>query len=293
MVAFDGGRSHLKCQGTGTPTVILESGWGTSGSEDWWKVQPAIALQTRVCAYDRAGIMWSTPRAGPRDAAHIADELHALLRAADEPGPYVMVGHSIGGVHVRVFTERFPDEVAGLVFVDATPGPDLMSRSPADVQAAMAEKPPELLFTVLAATGVMRSGYLFGVPEMWPDSTRAAIRALSPPSIRAAFGEVADLEDAIAQAGAVTTLGDRPLVVLSAGKQAQLPGISDSSQVLWEGLWAELQNELATLSSNVVHRTIPDSDHYIQLFDPGAVIDAVSMVITSVRGNTPLSEGAG
>ncbi|HSM35254.1 MAG TPA: alpha/beta hydrolase [Longimicrobiales bacterium] len=292
MVAFDGGRTHLACEGTGTPTVILESGFGAGGSEDWVKVQPAIAGQTRVCAYDRGGIMWSTPRGRPRDAAHIADELQALLRAADEPGPYVMVGHSIGGALVRVFTGRFPDEVVGLVFVDATP-PGLMSRLPADMQAAMSAGPPAFLIRLLAATGVMRFGDP-GIPEMWPDSARAAIRAMLPLSVRGMHGEMAAMDDALAEAGAVTTLGNRPLVVLTAGKHPFPPssGVSDSSIALMEQLWPEMQNELATLSSNADHRTIASSNHYIQLDDPGAVIDAVARVVRSVRDNVPLQHGA-
>lgn len=294
LVAFDGGRAHLTCQGTGTPTVILESGHGAGGSEDWVKVQPAIAEETRVCAYDRGGIMWSTPRAGPRDATRIADELHALLRAADEPGPYVMVGHSLGGAFVRVFAGRFPDAVVGLVFVDATP-PGLMSRMPADMQAAMSARPPELLVRLLAAIGVMRVMRFgdAGFPEMWPDSARAAIRAMLPLSVRGILGERAAIDDALAEAGAVTTLGNRPLVVLTAGKHRAPPsGVSDSSIALFEQLWQGMQNELATLSSNADHRTIASSDHYIQLDDPGAVIDAVSRVVRSVRGNIPLQDGA-
>jgi alpha/beta hydrolase fold len=119
LVEFDGARSHLHCVGHGSPTVLLEAGLDPSGSFSWRRVLPDIAVTTRVCAYDRAGILWSEPRPGPRDAHRIADELHALLAAASEPPPYVMVGHSFGGLLVRVFDRRFKGEVVGFVLVDS------------------------------------------------------------------------------------------------------------------------------------------------------------------------------
>lgn len=110
----------VHCSGSGSPTVILEAGRnGHSGS--WRKVQPAIDNNTRVCSYDRAGLGKSDDRPEKSvDALQIVEELHALLTQMREPGPYVFVGHSIGGLYVREYAERYPDDVAGFVFVDSS-----------------------------------------------------------------------------------------------------------------------------------------------------------------------------
>jgi pimeloyl-ACP methyl ester carboxylesterase len=109
----------LNCTGTGRPTVILESGLGDL-SVEWRAVQPEVAKFSRVCSYDRAGYGSSDPGPMPRTSAQIAAELHILLKNAGEVPPYVLVGHSFGGYNVRVFNGRYPDEVAGIVLVDAT-----------------------------------------------------------------------------------------------------------------------------------------------------------------------------
>jgi pimeloyl-ACP methyl ester carboxylesterase len=119
---FDiGGRGlFLLCEGKGSPTVLLESGMGDSIST-WQRVMPALSEQTRVCAYDRAGLGFSDPpTVRPRTSQDIALDLHKLLAVAGEAGPYVLVGHSIGGLHVRVFAAEFPDEVVGVVLVDSS-----------------------------------------------------------------------------------------------------------------------------------------------------------------------------
>jgi pimeloyl-ACP methyl ester carboxylesterase len=115
--------------GSGSPTVILEAA-ADMMSADWGWVQPDIATRTRVCAYDRAGMGWSEAGPLPRDARHVAHELHTLLTKANIPRPYVLVGHSAGGLYVRLYAALYPTDVAGLVLVD--PGhPDMNTRIPA------------------------------------------------------------------------------------------------------------------------------------------------------------------
>ena len=114
LIDVGGFKMHLSCMGEGSPTVILEA--GTAGTAAHWAwVQPAVAMTTRVCAYDRAGMGWSDPGPEPRDAGQVAADLHALLTTARIDGPYLLVGHSFGGLFTRVFADRYPDEVAGLV----------------------------------------------------------------------------------------------------------------------------------------------------------------------------------
>lgn len=137
MVDIGGRRMHLNCLGHGLPVVILEAGADASGSPLREPIQQQVAQFTRVCAYDRAGIMWSDPGPEPRDAEAIAADLHAALTAASVPPPYVMAGASMAGAYVMVFTREYPDEVAGVVLVDAS-HPDQTARL---VAAAPREQP--------------------------------------------------------------------------------------------------------------------------------------------------------
>src|SRR5829696_10339136 len=151
LVDVGGYRLHINCTGSGSPTVVIESGWGDS-SAAWGWVQPEVAKTTRVCTYDRAGMGWSEPSPEPRTAREFAKELHTLLAKANEPGPYVLVGHSMGGYTVRVYAHDYPEEVVGLVFVD----PQNLSTENASTFNP-APKPGQTSLTVLMARiGVMR-----------------------------------------------------------------------------------------------------------------------------------------
>ena len=119
LIDVGGHRLHLNCTGSGSPTVVLEPGGGAMSSNLGW-ITPAVARDTRVCVYDRAGRGWSEPADTPQDGAQIATDLHTLLHRANVPGPYVLAGHSFGGLYVLTFAARYPDEVAGMVLVDST-----------------------------------------------------------------------------------------------------------------------------------------------------------------------------
>ena len=119
LVDVAGHRLHLWCIGEGAPVVVLETGAGGS-SLQWNRVQPEVARATRVCAYDRAGLGWSDLGPTPRTAARIVDELHILLETAGVPGPYVLTGHSGGGLYARLYVSTYPTDVAGMVLVEAS-----------------------------------------------------------------------------------------------------------------------------------------------------------------------------
>src|ERR1043166_4389037 len=118
LVSVDGFRLNLYCTGSGSPTVVFDSGWG-DWAPAWSKVQPEIAKWTRACSYDRAGTGFSDPGPMPRTSVRIAEELHTALHRANIPGPYILVGSAFGGDNVRTFADLYMDEVAGLVLDDA------------------------------------------------------------------------------------------------------------------------------------------------------------------------------
>src|SRR5690348_3261107 len=130
LVDVGGRRLYLECTGSGSPTVVLVS--GLAEASVYWKgwIAPAVARNTTVCAYDRAGQGWSDPPPGPQDGAAVATDLHNLLANAKIPGPYVVVGHSTGGVYARIFAARYPDQVAGMVLLDSQPNEALSGGLP-------------------------------------------------------------------------------------------------------------------------------------------------------------------
>ena len=246
------GRSlYVRCVGSGTPTVVLEAGFGGT-AHHWDDVHDALGRSTRTCAYDRAGLGHSLSIPGVHDAADEIEDLERLLDRGEIEPPYVLVGHSYGGLLARLFARDHPDETAGVVLVDA------MGRDATRRQLAR-----------------------------WPESLAPARRrAWAQPVI-----EGVDLRSSEALASAVRTLGDTPLVVVSAGhhreETAGLP--RRLVQLGWE-LWGTLHAELARLSSDHVHVVATRSGHFVQDLDgqPQVVIRAVRAVVRAERDNTQL-----
>lgn len=291
MVEFEGRRSHLYCIGTGSPTVVLESGLDTSGSQAWKTVQPRISEDTRVCSYDRAGILWSVPRPGPRNANRIVEELHGLLTTASVAPPYVMVGHSLGGLFVRVYEQHFPDDVAGIVLVDSS-HPEQFERYPPVVRRMMAKvdsvRPSRLATKFMMDSGLRRMRLRWMGARPPTNAVQAYIWRSVPEGY---YGELAARDAISRQAAEVTSFGDRPLIVLTAGMVAPMPGVPDSVPAALYRTWVVLQDELASLSTNSVHKIIEGSTHYIQFDAPDAVVQAIGEVVESVRKGIPLREG--
>lgn len=170
MVAVGGHQMHILCAGEGSPTVILEAAGGHF-SATWALVHPAIAQSTRVCAYDRAGYGWSEPGPEPRDAGRIATELHTLLEQARIDPPYVLVGHSVGGIYIRVYNAQYPGEAVGMALVDAT-HPDNWARQGESIETLQTVAG---VSAVLARVGLARlflagrnSGYPQNPAALWP-----------------------------------------------------------------------------------------------------------------------------
>ncbi|MGH9642165.1 MAG: alpha/beta hydrolase, partial [Terriglobales bacterium] len=271
-VEVGGFRLHIDCAGTappGTPTVILESGGGVPAL-GWKFVQPGIAQFTKVCSYDRAGYGWSDPPVDPlRTSLQIAKELHALLQNANVPPPYVLVGHSLGGFNIRVYNGQYPDEVAGAVFVDSS-HPDQLQRATPGLKK-LSDKSLKsfrwqvVLFRVAIDCGAMRLLQRSARKQQTlPLDFMEELEYLQRKEafITAAAGEVSAFEEGASQVRNSRNFGNKPVIVLTAGKFPEVPGISKEESNQFLEIWIhELQPQLAQLSTRGKQVVVPDSDH--------------------------------
>lgn len=243
-----GGRElFIRCVGSGRPTVLLEHGLGSNGHE-WQPVQELVGESNRTCFVSRAGMGFSDPAPETvRTAADAVDDLEVLLEAStDVDGPYVLVGHSFGGFVVRLFADRYPEQVVGLVLVDSVHE---------DQTARLREH--------MSASG-------------WAEVA---------PFFTDANPEGMDVETSAGEVAAATSVGSMPLVVLEAGvlhTDADGAGISEESarevDAVMQRWWPELQQDLTSLSSNGRHQFVADSGHDIHVDDPDTVADAIRSV---------------
>ena len=288
LVDIGGYRLHINCTGTGSPTVILDAGLGGT-SLDWSKIQPAVARFTRVCSYDRAGYGWSDTGPGPRTSQQIVKELHLLLARAQINGPYVLVGHSVGGLNMRLYAYRYPGEVAGMVLLDST-----SEHQFAPFGTYPAFFPPQQVSTVEQQLLLYRGAALFGVARLalqtglYPLEHAAAYPAAVQPIHLAQamqtryfstqYDEYAALQESAAQVrvarAASPSYGHLPLIVLSQDYSQDHSAQGKQTAATWDAL----QQDLASLSSNSQHRVAPHSGHYIQLDRPDLAIAAIQSV---------------
>lgn len=238
MVDVGGGRRlHVHCMGTGEPTVILEAGQGQSG-ETWRRVQPEIATVTRACAYDRAGEGASDKPGKPLAVADTLRDLRVLLATAGIQAPYVLVGHSLGGLLVRLYAAEHPGEMAGLVLVDATTEDEDL--------------------------------------KLWPLISPEAFKMVDPDG-----SQLADMRGAMAKLRSRRSIGDAPLVVLTAGiPEEPPPGVSPEQ---FARISLEMQAELPRISSNGTQIVAVKSHHFIQMENPSLVVASIRQVVEAVR----------
>jgi pimeloyl-ACP methyl ester carboxylesterase len=278
LIDVGGHRLHLYCTGSGSPTVVLEPGHGGSSSDFGW-ITPAVARETRVCVYDRAGRGWSDAANSPQDGAHIAADLHTLLNRAHVPGPYVLAGHSFGGLYIQSFAAQFPDQVAGMVLLDSTapnPGP----AQPTNAESYSLRRRVAVLFPAVADLGAGRLLNPFSYGTL-PPRSRDEARANSSTARHLAswIEEVLAASASAHQASLLTDLDGKPLIVLTAdtGNDAK---------------WQSAQEHMATLSTNSLHRVAHDTTHQSLLddeADSAAASQAIHDVVASVRSSQPLA----
>ena len=278
LVDVGGRRLYIHCTGAGAPTVVLISGLAEPATYwDGW-VAPAVAKDTTVCDYDRAGQGWSDPPAAPQDGAAVAADLHNLLARAGVAGPYVLAAHSTGGVYARIYASRYPDQVAGMVFVDSQPN-EALTELPTFPGFYSAVRPASALFPSLSRLGLFRLIGALGSDPLPATERREEVAITSTADLnRIQRDEFANLPETLTEAGALTSLGDRPLVVLTAEKDAMTG-------------WMPLQDRMVRLSTNSVHRYLKGVDHPGTIHDPAgaaATSRAILDVVSFLRSGTPL-----
>jgi len=291
MVDVDGIQMRLDCRGAGSPTVVLEAGAQSSGMY-WVLIQDDVAKFTRVCSYDRAGYGWSDSLHETMMPERVADMLHALLENGGEKPPYLMVGHSFGGIYIRSFTAEYPDEVVGMVLVDSSH------------DAQNQQVPPELIDDFEKLKGMQSASYLFlriaepigllrsfkmadASSSIFPEQQKeAALAEVYHAGFMGAYTRESEMTSAYYSQP--RNLGDMPLIVLSQKMDAQKlfeqypPAIqSQLTMERWQqeaDIYNEMQDELAALSTRGKRIVVEDSGHFIQLDQPQVVIDAIREV---------------
>lgn len=276
-------KMHLYSLGEGQPVVILDAGSGDNVLT-WFRVHAEIAKFTRVIAYDRSGLGWSERGANPRNGETVVRELHALLTAANVPGPYVLVGHSIGAVHMRMFAYAYPHLVAGLVLVDGAHENQTGRLDPEiaenwlDFTTTFEELSHKSHEQIIAHFLGSRS-----IDEV-PDITKMMLDRLRPENMRALLEDTASTASLIKQGEVeLPSLGDIPLISLTATVPAPPQGMTEEqSRQMLEAI-QQCQREITQLSSRGKQIMVADAGHAIHHQQPQAVIDAVREVVEMVR----------
>jgi len=284
MVNVDGRGMHIYCTGEGSPTVILAAGLDDF-SIFWSQVQPEIAKVTRICSYDRAGLGWSEPGSSPRTSGMMVDELHALLINAKIDPPYVLVGHSFGGALMRLYAHNYPDEVAGMVLVDAAPD-ELFVRVPSWRNAIEGKLGLYRTLAPLSSFGLL--AFTPGsIPNRgMPDDVLAQYRAIavSTDYFQTGVAENEAFESNLTEVrNANVSLRDMPLILISRGYWDAMSGFSEiENQQAWQA-WNEMQSEMLSLSSNSRQIVAIESEHNIQLQQPKLIVDAILELIEATQ----------
>jgi len=286
MIDVGGYQLHLNCAGAnleGSPTVILEQALGGISS-GWALVQPEVAKVTRVCSYDRAGMGWSDSSPEPRDAQHIAQELHTLLQNANISGPYVLVGCSSGGLYAREYVGQYGDEVVGLVLLDSS-HPDQWTSTPEGQAQFESYAKIYSVSPALARLGVMRIMGLLqpdsGLPTPYNEALKASFAATK--DWEAQSGEFLASPASMTQVQESASLDNIPLFILTATEH----GMPLKQEQQWRG-W---QTDLASLSTNSIHKIVEGADHASFWRDPEVVTvtnTATLQVVEAVRSGDPL-----
>jgi pimeloyl-ACP methyl ester carboxylesterase len=270
MVAVGGKNLHIYCRGSGTPAIVLDAGLGGVSAE-WFVLQRRLAALTQVCSYDRAGMGWSDPASGPRTSVYLVSDLYGLLKNAGIQGPYILVGHSFGGINAQLFARRYPNETAGLVLLD--------SSHPEQVERFLA--PPIALNTAPSKRGMVQFANPM-LPANLPEELVTPVMQLimQGKSRHAMVEEYFGFRESLQRVATAGPLPDVPVIVVSHGRRIW-PNTTKGDLI--ERLWVELQADLINGVTRAAHLIASNSGHHIHLDQPNLVWDAAAELITLYR----------
>lgn len=297
MVDVGGYSLHLNCIGEGGPTVVMDAGHGDF-SMSLASLQEQVAEFTRVCTFDRAGYGWSDAGPDPRDSQQNVTELKALLENAGEEAPYILVGHSLGGINVILFAAENPDLTAGVVLLDSS-HPDQMERFNAEVPAIVAVEDAGVAayqtLLDLAEQGALTADMVadFQPPTLSEaDVATWAQLFMQPKNLQAMINEYAQLDADLAEVMENGDLGDIPLIVIAHGLQLKdlLPaealdalGLTTDMLDTYEAIWRELQEDHLNRSTNSRLIVAENSPHYVYATEPDLVVEAIQSLVDGAQ----------
>ena len=280
-------KMHIRCLGSGSPTVVLETGLGND-SLIWTGLQEKLAKTTRVCAYDRAGFGWSDSRPGPRDADHIAAELHDLLVKTGLDGPVVLMGHSIGGLYIRDYASLYPAQVKGLIFIDSSN--PLQNKNPAFVDGGSGGPPAWLLRTAMVA-GIPRVIGMCSGGKPGPRYPMSKERAehICGMHYSSMSAELDNFDRSGEEALRSSSFGDLPILVFSHDPERLLQGHHTAKDEARQQAWSDMQTQIMKLSSNSRRIIAIGSTHYVMNDRPDLMEKEVPLFLQNVRGAMPVA----
>jgi pimeloyl-ACP methyl ester carboxylesterase len=285
MERVSGYRMHIDCAGIGSPTLVLEAGLG-SGTLSWAAVQPVLARTTRVCSYDRVGFGLSDARPGPRDADHIAVELHELLMQAGVTGPIVLAGQSIGGIYMRDYASRYAADVAGMVFLDgSTP---MQQENPA-LKAAGEGQPQRMRMLVRRAVGILGIPRLLGLCGRGTDGEENSVEAMQREDrcheqVGTMMAETNSLRLSGEETAPTGPYGALPILVISHDPAVALARANSAKTTVdAEGTWDGMQEDMKRLSTRGRRIIARGSTHFVLSDRPELIEREIPAFVEEVR----------
>ena len=275
----NGARMHINCTGEGSPTIVLDTGYGNNATT-WEKVQPELSRTTRVCSYDRAGSGWSDPQPEPRDADHIVSQLHELLHQAGVNGPIVLMGHSIAGMYVRAYETHYPTDVAGIVFVDGS-SPEQFHNP---LYTTELGKQPWLLYRGISILGLPRLMWMLSIPS--PELDGHESKAEAEATFQGHVGALQREMDSFVQSADETMhsgpWGALPILIFTQDTEHPAPDMAQFASA-----WNEMQENLKRLSTRSRRIIAKGSGHYIHVQRTDLIDKEVPLFIEQIRGTAP------
>ncbi len=284
MIDAGGFDLHVVKQGSGGPVVLMEAGSGET-SLSWREIPAALSENVTVITYDRAGYAWSEPSPNPRTGANIVAELRTALHASGVQGPYVLVGHSLGGMYMREFAQLHPDEVAGLVLIDARPEDDAIRTKAILDSAGFAGNPQPAILTTLKMSGALRmfsDALLDGLVA--PQDREAFLDVIASPSYFSTKQHEADLAYLTENVIREQNLGDLPVRIIARGKPQDYTAAGMDVEIgeQLEAIWQDGQRQMLDLSTDASLTVAEESGHMIIHDQPDLVIDTINALLEEI-----------